>query len=77
MVESQEQVDLGLKHNSFNHDEYIRVDQLMHRICAPTNQNKMISFIFWTKDSPNDNEPHWNKVVCLNVHVNFVIYTLC
>ena len=68
MVESEEQANMGLEHNAFNNDEYIRADQLMHRLCAPgndKNQEQMISFILWTKDSPTDNEPSWNKVVCV------------
>jgi hypothetical protein len=65
MVESEEQVNIGLEHKAFNKDGYIRADQLTHRLCAPKDSNEMKSFILWTKDSPTDNEPSWNKVVCI------------
>lgn len=67
MVESEDQVTIGLKHKAFDKDTYIRVDQLMHRLCGPHENNgkkrKMQSFIFWTKETPFDNMPTWDKMV--------------
>ena|ERR1700760_820415 len=73
MVESEEQASMGLENEAFKNDEYIRADQLMHRLCAPVdnkNQEQMKSFILWTKNSPTDNEPTWNKVVCAKCLLN-------
>jgi hypothetical protein len=70
MLESDKQVEDGLQSNAFGKDEYVRVDQTMNRLCAPTDNSPskpMKSFILWTKDSPADNEPTWDKVVSLLV----------
>ena len=64
MVESQDQVTKGLDSGAFDADGYIRVDQRMHRLCAPKKDGPMHSFILWTKDSPSDTTPTWDKVVC-------------
>jgi hypothetical protein len=66
MVESEAQVIDGLEHGAFETDEYVRVDATMNRICAPTDNlgnKRMKSFILWTKSSPTDNTPTWDKVV--------------
>jgi hypothetical protein len=68
MLESDQQVTDGLQSKAFEKDEYVRVDQTMNRLCAPTGNSsnkRMKSFILWTKDSPADNEPTWDKVVSL------------
>jgi hypothetical protein len=69
MVESDEQAKEGLKSGAFTKDEYIRVDQRMHRLCAPpfdeSNKAPCHPFILWTKESPTDNHPRWDKVVCV------------
>jgi hypothetical protein len=71
MVESDEQATQGLKSGAFHKDEYIRVDQRMHRLCAPpfdeSKQAPCHPFILWTKESPTDNHPRWDKVVCVLV----------
>jgi hypothetical protein len=67
MVESDDQVDTGLQNGAFKEGEYIRVDKTMNRLCAPTDKTRMTSFIFWTKNSPEDNVPTWDKVVWLIV----------
>jgi hypothetical protein len=63
MVESDVQATTGLESGAFKEGEYIRVDKTMNRLCAPTDKSKMTSFIFWTKSSPKDNVPTWDKVV--------------
>jgi hypothetical protein len=64
MLESDDQLKIGLKNKAFKRKDCIRVDQTMHRICAPTDTSRMKSFILWTKRSPNDTKPTWEKVVC-------------
>jgi hypothetical protein len=66
MLESEDQLDVGLKNKAFKEKDCIRVDQTMHRICAPTDNSKARSFILWTKKSPKDTKPTWEKVVRRN-----------
>jgi hypothetical protein len=77
MVESWEQASMGIQNKAFNDDEYIRADELMHRLCAPKDQEQMKSFILWTKNSPTDNEPTWNKVVCAKCYVRLISHINC
>jgi hypothetical protein len=69
MVESEAQAEQGLKSGAFDEEGYIRVDERMHRLCAPPFNPKkgspVNSFIFWTKTSPTDKDPKWDKVVCI------------
>ena len=62
LVESDKHVEIGKANGAFADNEYIRVDQSMHRLCAPT-QPGMKSFVFWTKETPDDHTPTWDKVV--------------
>ena len=63
MVEREEQVKIGIKSGALKKDEYICVDRLMNRICAP-NSHECHSIILWTKKSADDKDKKWDKVVC-------------
>jgi hypothetical protein len=65
MVETPEQGIMGVEHNTFNKDGYICLQENTYRICAPNlpDTDKMTACIFWTKTSPTDTLPTWEKVV--------------
>lgn len=47
-------------------DSSVALGNEYSRVCAPTTPKYLgmpVSFIFWTKDSPDDDEPSWDKVV--------------
>lgn len=67
MIEKEEQVHTGLESGALKEDGYIRVDQLMNRICAPKPsqpQPRHHSIILWTKELADDKVKTWDKVVC-------------
>lgn len=71
MVEREEQVQTGLESGALKEDQYIRVDKLMNRICAPKPGDLQThSIILWTKESANDKVKTWDKVVCLTPYFN-------
>jgi hypothetical protein len=65
MVETPEQGIIGVENGAFTDDEYICTKDNTHRICAPTSGTRMTACIFWTRASPEDTSPTWDKVVSL------------
>jgi len=63
MVEANVQAKKGIKNGAFKSDEYINVAQGMNRICAAPRSKRLRSVILWEKDSPQDKQPEWKKVV--------------
>jgi hypothetical protein len=64
MVETPEQGIEGVEHGAFTNDDYICTKDNTYRICAPTSADTgMSACIFWTKTSPEDTSPTWDKVV--------------
>ncbi|KAG5649189.1 hypothetical protein H0H81_005539 [Sphagnurus paluster] len=69
-IENEKQVYMGQKHKSITDHNYIMVNK-MNRICAPTQVDKMVSVILWTKDDRFDKNPTWEKIfggVVYNLH---------
>jgi hypothetical protein len=64
MVESLEQAAKGIKSGVLN-SGYVCIRDTTFRICAPktTDEVKMRSLIFWTKESVKDKSPSWKKCV--------------
>lgn len=65
MVETPQQVQMGLKHGAFVEGKYICLQDITYRICAPLDETRMSACIFWTKTSSKDVTPTWEKVVSL------------
>lgn len=64
MVETPEQGIAGVQHGAFTDEGYVCIKDNTHRICAPTaSDTQMRACIFWTKASPEDTLPGWDKVV--------------
>lgn len=63
MVETPEQAQMGLQRGAFLEGEYICLQNITSRICAPSDETTMCACIFWTKTSSSDVTPTWDKVV--------------
>ena len=64
MVETFGQAEMGLQHDAFEAEEYICLENITYRICAPPDETAgMCACIFWTKTSSSDVTPTWDKVV--------------
>jgi hypothetical protein len=64
MVETPEQGIEGVERGAFTNDGYICTRDDTYHICAPTSADtRMRACIFWTKTSPEDTSPTWDKVV--------------
>ena len=63
--ETPEQGITGVENGAFTDDEYICIKDNTHRICAPNSGTQMIACIFWTRASPEDTSPTWDKVVSI------------
>ena len=64
MVETEEQLRNAISHPHLHDSRFICIGNQYHRICAPEeSDSKMYSCILWTKDSAEDVNPTWEKVV--------------
>lgn len=64
MVETIEQLNNAQSYEHLKDAEFISIGNTFFRICAPeVEDNQMHSCIFWTKNTLEDNEPTWQKVV--------------
>jgi hypothetical protein len=63
LVETLEQGIAGVEREAFTNDGYILTNDT-YRICAPSFADVgMSACILWTKTSPDDTSPTWDKVV--------------
>jgi hypothetical protein len=64
MVETLEQLADAQNYDHWKDAKFVCIGNTYFRICAPeADDDKMHSCIFWTKDSLEDNDPKWQKVV--------------
>lgn len=77
MVETSEQVDMGMESGALLDKDYWLVQDALHRICAPAastadqvpqasvneRDQATAACILWTKVSADDDNPTWDKVV--------------
>ena len=80
MVETPKQGIAGVEHKAFTNDGHICTKDNNYHICAPTSADKrMRACIFWTKSSPEDTSPTWDKVVSkfLIICVSHEINSFC
>ena len=64
MVETEEQLEYALSRPHLLGWQFICIGNQYHRICAPEQSNDtMYSCILWTKETPEDTNPTWDKVV--------------
>ena len=62
IFETEVQQMAAVKAKQVEWDESVALEGEYSRICRPLCLKKPVSFIFWTKDSPED-QPSWDKVV--------------
>lgn len=84
MVETLQQVIDGVEHKAFTNEGYICIKDNTYRICAPTpHDTQMRACIFWTKTSPEDTSPTWDKVVsksliiCISPEKKVLVWVNC
>lgn len=67
MVEILEQLNDTQNYDHLKKVEFVCIGHTYFQICAPeAGDNKMCSCIFWTKESPEDNDPHGRKLYMLD-----------
>ena len=57
--------DMLLASRDYGTDEVILMDNSWYRVCAPPRNQSTTACIFWGMTSPNDDDPQWDKVVCI------------
>ena len=62
IFETEAQQMAAVKAKQVEWDQSAALEGEYSRICRPSSLKKPVSFIFWTKDSPED-RPSWDKVV--------------
>ena len=62
IFETEAQQMAAVKAKQVEWDQSAALEGEYSRICRPSSLKKPVSFIFWTKDSPED-QPSWDKVV--------------
>jgi hypothetical protein len=64
MVETAEQLQFARTLDHLHSSQFTCIGNEYYRICAPEeSDSKMYSCILWTKDSAEDVNPTWEKVV--------------
>ena len=76
IFETEAQQMAAVKAKQVEWDESVALEGEYSRICRPSCLKKPVSFIFWTKDGPED-RPSWDKVVrylCLAALMHLTYY---
>lgn len=63
VFERPEDLQRALASDAYKMDEVVCVNDTWCRLTAPTTTDSTDSYIFWTKESADDDTPTWEKVV--------------